>query len=486
MFMITGKKLIIIIHNGGFLKIIVFGSGVIYRRYAAVLKSHCEIIAIIDNNDHINYGGVYIDGYPVYKPEKINDFEYDKVVIASTFIYDMRQQLLSLGVPEEKIISCDRFASILNRGQIIEISSNPINDVHKKKVIVLAYTMNLNGGSMAAVYAAYTLNSLGFDVTVGAAEIDTKIQNDLNAKGISVAIIKGIFCPGESEKEYLKKYDLAIVNVYQNLPILACISSEIKCIWWIHESISTIKQYYSEYRYISTGFLKHINIYAVSSVAKVNMLKYYPGINIKILTCGIPDEFLKTNNIPKVSSDIVFGVIGGLSRIKGQDIMIDAIKIFNSISNVKAQFLFIGDVLNTSFSREVQSKAKGINNIKFVGLLDRNQMKAEYDNIDVVVSSSREETLSLVIVEGMMLKKVCIAPDKAGVSDYMINGFDGFVYKTGDAEDLARSMIYVTENYQNLKSVRENARKTYLRNFSINMFEKNLKEIVNDTINDIH
>ncbi len=463
------------------MKIIIFGTGVVYRRYATILRAQCDILAFIDNNEHINQGETYIDGYRVCKPKEIANFEYDKVVIASTYMAEMHQQLLSLGVSEDKIISSERLVSFFNRGQIEEISARKNDIFLKNKIIIITYSLDYDGGSMAAIYAAYALNMLGFDVTIGAPRIEQKIRNKLYSDGISQVIMPGVFYPGEYEKKYLLKYQIVIVNVYQNLPILTSIAKNIKCIWWIHECKSLIGQYYSEYQNLNMDSLKYVDIYAVSNVAKRDLLDYYPRLNIDILPCGIPDLFIKQK---KTADHIVFAIIGAVSPIKGQDIMIDAIKIFNKASYIKntAQFVFIGDVKNTSFSRKVKAESKSIDNVNFIGKLSRSQMIEQYNNIDVVVCSSREETLSLVIVEGMMLGKICIAPDKAGVSDYMTHGVDGFVYTAGDVEELANILISVAKNYRYMTDIRKNARKNYLKNFSMDCFANKLEEVISKNL----
>lgn len=463
------------------MRIIIFGMGVIYKRYISILKENCSVVAVIDNNNELNQVLKNSDGFYVFNPAKIKDLEYDWVVITSTFLFDMRQQLEDLKVSGDKIISIERFISYLRRGQIEEVVADNNNIVNHKKLIILTNSLKLNGGSLASIYAAYALNGMKYDVTVGAPEIIPEIRKDLISRGISIVTIPGIFYPGEREKKYIQKFDFAIVNVYINLPILACIAGNVKCIWWIHECYSLIKQFYSEYKYINSEFLNKIDIFAVSSVAKRNFLKCYPDLNIRILTCGLPDVYSKKIKCNDNShNEVVFAVIGGIIPVKGQDIMIDAIRIFNSVTHVKTRFLFIGDIPDSSFSRKVQLNAKSVCNIEFVGPLSRSQMISKYADIDVVVSSSREECLPFVIVEGMMLEKICIVPDKAGVSDYIKNGNDGFIYKTGDSMELARCLNYVSENYYKIQSIRYNARKTYLKVFSMRSFSNNLKGIIGD------
>ena len=86
-------------------KVIMFGAGLIGREVFPKLGSHVQVVAFADNDPEKH--NTTISGVPVISPAGIRTTNYDIVLITSTSISDMYEQLLSLGVPKDKIIIAD-------------------------------------------------------------------------------------------------------------------------------------------------------------------------------------------------------------------------------------------------------------------------------------------------------------------------------------------------------------------------------------------
>ena len=85
-------------------KIIIFGAGVMGKRYASDPFIKNDIIAFVDNNKDL-WNTVYYDK-PVISPDKLEDLEYDYIIIAiknQQIVSDIRKQLISAGINESKI-----------------------------------------------------------------------------------------------------------------------------------------------------------------------------------------------------------------------------------------------------------------------------------------------------------------------------------------------------------------------------------------------
>lgn len=83
-------------------KVILFGAGLIGRQVFPKLGNHVHVLAFSDNDT--NKQGGFISGIPVISPDNIKDFDFDAVLISSTSITDIRDQLLELGINKEKIV----------------------------------------------------------------------------------------------------------------------------------------------------------------------------------------------------------------------------------------------------------------------------------------------------------------------------------------------------------------------------------------------
>lgn len=82
-------------------KLILFGAGLVGRQALPQYQGSAEVIAFADND--VRKQGDKVLGVPVIRPERIVDADYDQVVITSTSSGQILDQLLELGVPEQRI-----------------------------------------------------------------------------------------------------------------------------------------------------------------------------------------------------------------------------------------------------------------------------------------------------------------------------------------------------------------------------------------------
>lgn len=94
---------------------------------------------------------------------------------------------------------------------------------------------------------------------------------------------------------------------------------------------------------------------------------------------------------------------------------------------------FTQDVCCNQVKRAIQEST---DLFKYKGVKSRQEMKELYQNIDVVVCASLEESLSMTIVEGMMNEKICITTDATGIAKYVEHGVNGLVCKANNPTDL--------------------------------------------------
>ncbi|MBU5440999.1 glycosyltransferase [Paenibacillus sp. MSJ-34] len=113
-------------------KLMIFGVGSGSRKVRAVLnESSVTIGCFVDNNRSIV--GSYIDNVPIVSPSQIPDLidDYDFLIIASQYYKKIKKQLISLHVPERKIISFFEPVSIQNFGTSVDIFENRIFSINK-------------------------------------------------------------------------------------------------------------------------------------------------------------------------------------------------------------------------------------------------------------------------------------------------------------------------------------------------------------------
>lgn len=83
-------------------RVILFGAGLVGREVLPKLGKHVEVLAFADNDP--NKQGSKVLGVDVIPPSSIPDRQYDLVLITSTAVSDIHEQLLRLGIPAEKLL----------------------------------------------------------------------------------------------------------------------------------------------------------------------------------------------------------------------------------------------------------------------------------------------------------------------------------------------------------------------------------------------
>ena len=117
-----------------------------------------------------------------------------------------------------------------------------------------------------------------------------------------------------------------------------------------------------------------------------------------------------------------------------------------------------------------------------LGVLTREKIYKAFSQIDVVVCTSFEDPLPIVMTEGMMFGKTCIATDNTGTADYIRDGENGFVVPAGNCKALKEKMEWVIQNQDKLEGIGRKARETYKKYFTMDVFAENLEKAITETI----
>jgi len=90
--------------------IVIFGSGSTAEKVTENLNSNINILCYLDNN-HSKWGSV-LNNRSIVSPSKINEYEYDYIVIASQYSNEIYSQLINMNVCKELIFEYLNFLKI--------------------------------------------------------------------------------------------------------------------------------------------------------------------------------------------------------------------------------------------------------------------------------------------------------------------------------------------------------------------------------------
>lgn len=465
------------------MKIILFGTGVYYRRYRGKIPDNIEVIGLLDNNEKL--WNACLDGTVIYPPQEIFSLSFDNVVLLSAKAYEMKEQLLEMGVSEDKILYWREFCAKINRGKYILYGRRIRRSCDKKNILIITETLNYDGGTMAAVYAAMALEKRGYQTVLAAPDGNEILTAELEKKGLFLVICPALPYVYAETLADIRRFDAVIVNVFQMIQCACEISKVIPTLWWIHECSDEYENFYTQTRkmfpaYDSLEKMKKAKVVAVSGIARDNFNLYYPEKIKALLPYGIPDmeDVAESHKNKK----LVFAVIGTICKRKAQEVLVKAVSYLGKNERDKAEFWIIGKNNNDGYYKRLRKMTEEIPQIKFLGEMDRARLHNAYSKIDVVICCSMEETMSFTIGEGMMLRKVCITADRTGIAEYLEEGKSGFVFQTGNALELSDRMRWLLHNREKISVIGEKARQTYEKYFTMEKFGERLEDAVTDTI----
>lgn len=466
--------------------IVVFGTGKFFQNRKKILYDNgVHITAFLDND--VNKQGSLVDDVRVCSPDKINEICYDEILLMTANAeQQMKTQLLSLGVPPEKIVcwkDIEKLIAWASRDVFVPHYSDILEpDSRGKRILVITETFCFNGGAMAAVYAAEAFKSKGYSVVMAAPIYEMPFVEEMNRRGLNLIVIPSLKFMFENTLSWIKKeFDVAFVNTFCMLKCACECNKIMPTVWWIHEPSDRYQGFYKGTigafpECTDINVLKKIDTYAVSDIAADNFNEALGrGVLRKKLPLAIPDD--KVFQICKSVKKTIFVTAGDISERKGQVYFFEAAKILAKTRN-DFEFWMVGRKVDSMYCRNLMYEIAGCDYIRFLGPKTHTELRHIFCSADVVVCPSLEETLSICIVEGMMYGKTCITTNMTGIAEYIEDGKNGFVIKAGNIDELASKVSYCIDNHDVLTEIGKMARLTYEKNFTMGVFEENVYKAV--------
>lgn len=447
------------------MKILVFGTGNEYQKYKKWLKK-TEIIALIDND--VKKQGILIDNFPVISPEDCIHYIVDRIYIMSSFyVSEMNEQLIRLGIPEEKIYYLFDLLDLGMEYKIPDFRFSAYGN-NKKKIALLSDNLQLSGAQFALLNAAILLKKNGYLPVIASPE-SGNLEEYIQQSGIQLFIDERLRTGKIHDIEWLDNFDLIIVNTVLNYHLLLERNTDIPVIWWLHET-----EFF--YRLIIFEKIKMINtknlyIYAVSNLAKKPLLAIRNDFYIDDLLVYVKENEPSNRKIKK--DKLVFAVIGVVCELKGQDILLYALDLLSEKENDQIELWLIGRE-DFSFTNKFGDVVEKHKNVKKYGELKKEELRNLYEEIDVIICASRSENLCMAVLEGAEQRIVPMISTAAAVSDYFTDGWDGIIFHSEDVEGLADKIRWCIQNSGKLVEMGRRSYDVYKTYFSESVFEKNL------------
>lgn len=455
------------------MKIILFGAGGFLRDNENNIKKlpNTEIVGIVDNN--MSVIGTKCLGHIVTDLENVK-IKFDYVVITSIYAVEIEKQLINSGYDKHIIKRFREYEAFANKeNQVKYVKSEVFCD--KKSILAITPIIEYNGACMALLYVLEQLKKVyNYRVSLISPKYKDGIMEYVTNKEIEVIVYPNV--EFDSNNAWLDNFDYYIVNTLLMRNCLEFINPK-RTIWWLHESESSYVIEQRLWGNLDNKLEKCVHTFCVSKTEKKVFQKYVSSVEAEVLEYGLPDAFDSClYNNKTQDKKTVFAVIGFIAKIKGQDILLKAIHKLppNYLSN--CEFWIIGDNDDKAFYDDIKSNIY-YENIKLLGGKSHSELEVLYKKIDVVVSTSRQDSLPIVVTEGFMHRKLCIISDVIGTTEYVEDGVHALFFKSEDDSELAEKICYALDHKDEMKKVAENGRKIYEKYFSIEQVGKKFNSI---------
>ncbi|MEA2056883.1 MAG: glycosyltransferase [Patescibacteria group bacterium] len=212
------------------------------------------------------------------------------------------------------------------------------------------------------------------------------------------------------------------------------------------DKVSTYTNDYAQHSRVLKSFLAKLEpiIWPLPEFKKSNLTKQH----ILKTKVSVQMQKIKKNKVT------VFGFAGRFVEEKGFDVLFKAIAQ-PELSQKNYHFVFAGET-DVGYEQTFTKNLPRINEIKnrvtFLGLLSGDELLSFYQSIDCFILCSRSECFALVQPESMVQKKPVIAPDIPGARQVVKQTKFGWLFKSQDEKNLAKTIIKAAENLSSVQS----------------------------------
>jgi glycosyltransferase involved in cell wall biosynthesis len=139
------------------------------------------------------------------------------------------------------------------------------------------------------------------------------------------------------------------------------------------------------------------------------------------------------------NSHLRIGYIGQIAKHKGVDVLVEAFRRLRAGEELP-QLTLYGDVDQfPRFAKQLRKRVAGRKDVVFAGTFEHSQIRRIHAGVDVlVVPSVWCENSPNVILEAFATGTPVVVSRLGGMAELVTDGVNGFLFETGDAEDLAR------------------------------------------------
>lgn len=345
------------------------------------------------------------------------------------------------------------------------------NSSNNKTMLVIVPDLDLNG-AQTVLCELLNLKYSDYRIVI-LSPSDGEYRSTYSKQGYDIVVKPYVSASDEFRTFLQTSFDLIFINSSSCILYLYYfINTKVRVLFWLHESKEQLES--TQTNFINPHLLSNnITFYGVIKRVQRGIKELY-SYDIEILHMPIKDlskevtcdpcQLKSKYNVP--DDKVLFFIPGAYTYIKGQDILLEAITKLPETFFRKSFFVFCGYELEgqKEYYKSIHALADKLNNVLMLEKLPREEVYNWYNAADCVVAPSRIDSTPTTIIEAMMFHKLTLVSKGAGISEYIKDCIDGFVF--GDLDELNKRLLLIIDNPAALTQVREAGYMIYKKYFS--------------------
>ena len=356
-----------------------------------------------------------------------------------------------------------------------ELCAADLFSQHGKRALLHSHVLDMTGAPIVLVSAVPVLRQLGYEVAVLGPGDGGSLPLFVEAGATAVTHPDCVSASGLWG--LAAAADLVVANTIVEVKAIRALNGgPVPVLWWLHDA------------FVGYGYLSHliprtlernVRVCAVGSHATAAMHAHRPDFEIGQLIYGLPDYAQDTfapYDTGYAGGLPLFVSVGAFEMRKGQDILVEAIRLLPDELRAKAAFLFVGKGADKRLLTQVQQLCADYpRNVFYAKRLSRDEIKSLMQQCACTVCSSRDDPMPTFVTEGLIFGKPGIVSEHTGTAGLITEGVDGFVYHGDSPAALAEALGKMIANPGLAARMAPACRALYERYYSKQAFADTLR-----------
>jgi glycosyltransferase involved in cell wall biosynthesis len=215
----------------------------------------------------------------------------------------------------------------------------------------------------------------------------------------------------------------------------------------------------------------------LSNSLKHNLTPFLEDKNIFSLP-NFAQDYLYKEDKKFVKDELRIFYLSNLMKEKGIFCLLNALKNLEK-NNIIYKAKIAGNI-DQKYSKEILNLFTELKNTEYIGIVNGDDKKnlLEWGNVFVLPTFYKMEGQPISVLEAMATTNLVVTTNHAGISDVFQDKINGYFVEKNNENSIQKILSYLAANKSELKKIAEYNKTFFLNNFTVDIFKKNLLEII--------